>query len=473
MSALPNSFPADAPSTPVAAVLGGGFSGLSAALRLALRGIPVRLWERHGRLGGMNSWYERDGLVLDTGLHALTNFVPPQERSAPMNRVFRQLRIRREELELLPAHQAAIRFPGHELILRNDFEDFSRQIRGQFPGDAAGFGALAREVLRRGYAPEEMDGLTANALLKRHLASPDLREMLRFPVMFYGNPSPDDMPAGAYATMFRSVLMEGLCRPRGGIRPLLDLLEKHLRGEGAELRLGQGVRQLLLDGRGALRALVTDRGEEIPCTRAISTLGARETAALLPQGAAPALACAPEGEMCFLEAIFRLPCTPAELGFPHAVLFWNQGTEFRYEPPPDLAAAPESMLVCAPGNYGEEGPEARLLRLSAITSWRPWEELPQAEYARRKEQVSRRLRAALRREFPALAEALEPLDAFTPKTIRRFTGHARGAIYGSPRKYPRGDTGVPGLLLAGTDQGLLGVLGSMLSGILMANALPE
>lgn len=473
MSASPNTAADSASAAPVAAVLGGGFSGLSAALRLSLRGIPVRLWERHGRLGGMNSWYERGGLVLDTGLHALTNFVGPQERSAPMNRVLRQLRIRREELELLPAQQSAIRFPGHELILRNDFTDLALQVREQFPRDAAGFEALSQEVLRRGYAPEEEDGLTANGLLERHLSSPELREMLRFPVMFYGNPSPDDMPAGAYATMFRSVLMEGLCRPRGGIRSLLDLLERHLRDQGAEFRLGQGVRQLLLDDQGALRALVTDRGEEIPCTRAISTLGARETAALLPPDVATTLTQAPEGEMCFLEAIFQLPCTPAELGFPHAVLFLNGGERFRYAPPAALEAPLESMLVCAPGNYGEEGPEARLLRLSAITPCRIWEELPPAEYARQKACMVSRLREALHREYPTLAEALAPLDAFTPKTIRRFTGHAHGAIYGSPRKFPLGDTGIPGLLLAGTDQGLLGILGSMLSGILMANALPE
>ena len=473
MSVSPNTAADSASAAPVAAVLGGGFSGLSAALRLSLRGIPVRLWERHGRLGGMNSWYERGGLVLDTGLHALTNFVGPQERSAPMNRVLRQLRIRREELELLPAQQAAIRFPGHELILRNDFTDLARQIREQFPRDAAGFEALSQEVLRRGYAPEEEDGLTANGLLERHLSSPELREMLRFPVMFYGNPSPDDMSAGAYATMFRSVLMEGLCRPRGGIHPLLDLLERHLKDQGAELRLGQGVRQLLLDDQGALRALVTDRGEEIPCTRAISTLGARETVALLPPGAHTTLTQAPEGEMCFLEAIFQLPCTPAELGFPHAVLFLNGGERFRYAPPAALDALPESMLVCAPGNYGEEGPEARLLRLSAITPCRIWEELPPSEYSRQKACMVSRLREALRREYPALADALAPLDAFTPKTIRRFTGHANGAIYGSPRKFPLGATGIPGLLLAGTDQGLLGILGSMLSGILMANALPE
>ena len=60
-------------------------------------------------------------------------------------------------------------------------------------------------------------------------------------------------------------------------------------------------------------------------------------------------------------------------------------------------------------------------------------------------------------------------DTFTPRTIEHFTGHLGGAVYGSPTKRYDGDIGVPGLYLCGTDQGMLGIVGSMLSGIHMAN----
>jgi phytoene dehydrogenase-like protein len=60
-------------------------------------------------------------------------------------------------------------------------------------------------------------------------------------------------------------------------------------------------------------------------------------------------------------------------------------------------------------------------------------------------------------------------DVFTPRTITRFTGHANGAIYGSPTKFRNGLTEVENLLLCGTDQGLLGIVGAMLSGIEVAN----
>lgn len=66
--------------------------------------------------------------------------------------------------------------------------------------------------------------------------------------------------------------------------------------------------------------------------------------------------------------------------------------------------------------------------------------------------------------FDVLAE-----DMFTPLTIERYTGHVRGAIYGSPQKYRNGDIGCKKIFICGTDQGFLGIVGAILSGISMAN----
>jgi phytoene dehydrogenase-like protein len=61
------------------------------------------------------------------------------------------------------------------------------------------------------------------------------------------------------------------------------------------------------------------------------------------------------------------------------------------------------------------------------------------------------------------------VDVFTPRTIKKFTGHLNGAVYGAPVKILEGTTPVRNLYLCGTDQGFLGIIGSMLSGITMAN----
>jgi len=43
-----------------------------------------------------------------------------------------------------------------------------------------------------------------------------------------------------------------------------------------------------------------------------------------------------------------------------------------------------------------------------------------------------------------------------PTAVEHFTGHFRGAIYGSPVKNPGGRTALSNLYLCGTDQGMLG-----------------
>ena len=68
-----------------------------------------------------------------------------------------------------------------------------------------------------------------------------------------------------------------------------------------------------------------------------------------------------------------------------------------------------------------------------------------------------------------LTEATITTDMFTPRTITKFTGHIGGAIYGAPVKHRQGRTPLENVYLCGTDQGFLGIIGAMLSGISMAN----
>ena len=60
-------------------------------------------------------------------------------------------------------------------------------------------------------------------------------------------------------------------------------------------------------------------------------------------------------------------------------------------------------------------------------------------------------------------------DMFTPTTIRRFTWHNNGAVYGAPEKRLEGTTHLDNLFLCGSDQGFVGIVGAIVSGITIAN----
>ena len=71
--------------------------------------------------------------------------------------------------------------------------------------------------------------------------------------------------------------------------------------------------------------------------------------------------------------------------------------------------------------------------------------------------------------MPDFRPAVIDTDMFTPRTIRKFTGHENGSVYGAPQKNKSGRTHLDNLFLCGTDQGFLGIIGAMLSGITMVN----
>lgn len=59
-------------STPRALVVGAGFGGIAAALRLRAKGYEVRLVDRAARLGGRAQVFERDGFRHDAGPTVIT-----------------------------------------------------------------------------------------------------------------------------------------------------------------------------------------------------------------------------------------------------------------------------------------------------------------------------------------------------------------------------------------------------------------
>lgn len=128
-------------------IIGGGLSGLAAALRFA-RFLPdVLLLEKHSRVGGLNSYYYRNNRLFETGLHAITNYAPAKTKNAPLNRLLRQLKIKRKELDLHQQIESEIRFLNREaLLFSNDFALLDAEIAAKFPTSYKRFRQLLLQI---------------------------------------------------------------------------------------------------------------------------------------------------------------------------------------------------------------------------------------------------------------------------------------------------------------------------------------
>lgn len=447
-------------------LIGAGMSGLAAGIRLAQFDQRVVVLERHYLWGGLNSFYKRGGRRFDVGLHALTNYAAKGERGLPLTRMLRQLRIRHEDLRLGEQRYSEIAFPDLHLRFTNEFELFESEVARAFPSQMDGFARLVRDVRdAEAFTPEDTT-LGARAVLATYFDEALLIEALMLPMCYYGSARVDDIDWYQFVILFRSFFFEGFSRPEGGIQPMLELLRKRYIELGGELRLRCGV-QAILSANGKVCGVRLDDGTELTADRVLSSAGYVETMRLA--GRENEVRDAERGDMSFTETIFVMDTDPIVHGHGAAVIFFNDAPDFRYRVPHELIDT-RSGVICSPNNYASEAPLPEgILRFTNLANFERWNALEGDAYESAKhEQAERALEIATRYGMdPRPHEVFR--DSFTPTTVRRFTGHDKGAVYGSPTKRLDGTTTIDGLHLMGTDQGMLGVIGAILSGISMAN----
>lgn len=451
------------PATYDAVIIGAGMSGLAAGIRLAHFGLRVCIVERHGSIGGLNSFYRLDGRNFDVGLHALTNFRPSHCRRGPLALLCRQLRIAREELALAPQIGSVIAFPGARLEFTNDFEHFRAEVHRQFPSQKDNFERLVNELAEYTELGAAHTVRSAREIVAARIGDPLLVEMIFCPILFYGGPRPHDLDFGQFSILFRSIFLEGLARPPGGVRPLLKTLVRKFKSSGGQLRVKAPVRAIVSSGQRAV-AVALENGEVLPARFVLSSAGLRETMELC--GAAPL---PPAGEISFFESISILDAPPASLGLDRTAVFFNDSDRFVYGKPDDLIDR-RSGVVCVPNHFEFEEPMSTgCVRLTALANYHRWARLAPDAYREAKIHCYRGLVESALRFVPDFRARVIATDLFTPATIHRFTGHHHGAVYGSPEKRYDGRTHLENLFICGTDQGLVGIVGALLSGISMAN----
>jgi phytoene dehydrogenase-like protein len=447
-------------------IIGAGMSGLAAGIRLAYYDRRVCILERHTTIGGLNSFYRLAGRNYDVGLHAVTNYAPRGAKTGPLAKLLRQLRLRWDDLPLAPQVESAVAFPGVELRFDNDFQFFRSEVHRAFPSQRDRFDRLVDTLAD--YDDLDLAGTvrSTRAVLGETLSDPLLIEMLLCPVMFYGNAREHDMEWGQFSILFRSIFLEGLGRPLAGIRLLLKNLVRKFKDLGGELRLRAGVSRIAVE-EGRAAGIVLDDGSQVSARHVLSSAGWLETMRLCDDVSRPDERAA--GQLSFVETLSVLDRQPRDLGYHRTMVFFNDGPEFHWQKPDGLVD-PRSGVICCPNNFVYDEPLAEgLVRVTSLANFDRWQALPEPEYRLEKLRWYDRLVEAAAAWVPDFRRAVIATDTFTPTTIRRFTGHVNGAVYGAPQKRYDGRTHLENLFVCGTDQGLVGIVGSIISGITIAN----
>lgn len=451
-------------------IIGAGMSGLAAGIRLAHYDQKVCILEKHYTIGGLNSFYRLNKRDHDVGLHAVTNFTEKGARRGPLARILKQLRFKWDDFALAPQRGSRIVFPDNEMRFDNDIELLKSEIAREFPGESDNFQRLLDKIVEYDDLDQEAFEISGRKILGETLNSPLLIDMLLCPLMWYGNAREHDMAWGQFSIMFRSIFLEGFARPYKGVRLILKNLVKRFRSLGGELMLRKGVDKIVTDGDQAT-CIQLENGDILEGKRILSSAGHLETLRMCDNSSEPDPRMA--GQLSFIESISVLDRQPDTLGIDDTIVFYNDSDTFHWQRPESELCDARTGVICSPNNYVYGDNEGQLaegvVRITTIADFDRWNDMDEDEYRRAKLNWYDQAIASSVRFVPDFRPYVIDTDLFTPKTIRRFTWHDNGAVYGAPDKKFDGTTHLKNLFLCGTDQGYVGIIGAMMSGIAMAN----
>ena len=278
---------------PTAIVIGGGFGGLAAAVRLGARGYRVTVLEKLDAPGGRAYVFRQDGFTFDGGPTIIT---------APF--LFEELwtlcgKRMSDDVLLEPVSPFyRIRFDdGAVFAYSGDPDDMRAEVARFSPADVPGyerFMKLSEELCRKAFeelgdapfsrfsdmvrvAPEllRLQGLrSVYGIVSKYIKDPRLRIVFSFhPLLIGGSPFSASAVYGLIPYLERRW---GVHFARGGTGALVDGLVKLIRGQGGEIVFDADVAEILVRD-GAATGVRLTTGETVDADIVVSNADAATT----------------------------------------------------------------------------------------------------------------------------------------------------------------------------------------------------
>jgi len=284
------------------AVIGSGFGGLGAAVRLATRGYDVELIEARDQLGGRAYTYRQDGFTFDGGPTVITAPFLIDELFAGAGRQTA------DYVRIVPVDPFyRIEFAdGSSFEYNADEEATVRKIAAMAPADVDGYRQMirkAKDIFAKGFlelsdrpflkftdmlrvAPDLIrlkNYKTVYQFAAEHVKDDRLRRVFSFhPLLVGGNPF---QTTSIYALIHHLEREWGVHYAMGGTGAVISALGQLLQELGGKIRLSSPVAKIETEGRQA-KAIQLETGERIACDAVVSNADVANTYRLMVDPAA-------------------------------------------------------------------------------------------------------------------------------------------------------------------------------------------
>jgi phytoene desaturase len=261
------------------AVIGSGFGGLSAAIRLRAQGHEVTLLEKLEDPGGRARVFRQDGFVFDAGPTIIT---APALLSDLFELAGKRIDDYVELVKLDPYYR--IRFEDGTVFTYNgDRDSIIEQIRAINPKDVDGYLRFFRDaesIFQTGFSliDKPFDRLSDMArvlpdlvrlradrsvasFVNRHIEDPRLRQVFSFhPLLVGGNPF---QTTSIYALIHTLEQKWGVWFAMGGTGALVSALVRLFEEIGGRLRYSSEVSAISVDASGRARGVELSDGTSV------------------------------------------------------------------------------------------------------------------------------------------------------------------------------------------------------------------
>lgn len=446
--------------TPVV-VIGAGLGGLSSAAYLARAGLPVTVVESHAVVGGYATSFQRGRFTFEVSLHGSSL------RGEALQQIFEELGIR-EAVELVPLPEL-YRLQGGAVDLvvpQRDPEAYIDLLSRHFPHEADGIRRFVDTMLAITHETNRLQR-NGNRIFKPFFPfrypqmwrwrQATLAEMIASCVSdhrlanllgglwsYFGLP-PSMLSAFYYAVATGEYLKYGSYYIRPRSHRLSQLLRDAVLDAGGRVFTKATATHIHLEGDHAAAVSLSD-GNRLAAKAVISNISPKVMAAkLLPdhqkhhrhlrryERHRPSLS-------AFIVWIgLRQPLPPGLQGAEYHINL-PEGPQAEYQAALAGDIHRGAFIVTLYDNILADysPPEAATLSLLFLCAYEPWrpfaEDYHQGNKAAYEEKKDRWTKILIQRTeqwiFPHLSTMIEVIDAATPLTCKRYTGHPEGAIYG-------------------------------------------
>ncbi len=444
-------------------VIGSGLGGLTSANRLARSGHSVLLLEHHYQLGGLATWFKREGHIFDVSLHGF-----------PYGMIKTCRKYWNREIMDSIVQLKKIGFDNPQFSLTTTFDriDFTNILLNNVKISQATIDAFFNTVAAMNFYDDQ--SMSTRELFEKFFPGRDDVHRLLMEPITYANGSTLEDPAITYGIVFSNFMNKGVFTFRGGTDHLIGMMTDELIKNGVTICKNSKVDRIVTEAGKVRGVQVGDRF--IASDSVVSNSGILNTINdLAGKEAFP---------QEFLDKVKTVSVNTSScqvyIGIKKEekiddigdLLFVSTAKKFSSDELLDMHTRSRTFSLYYPKTRPDHNRYAVVASMNG--KFDDWDKLENSEYESEKQDMIARTLDDLERYIPDVRQKIDWLEAATPKTFHRYTLHTKGTSFGT--KFEGLDISrsifkaVPGLFHVGSVGIIMsGWLGAINYGVIVAN----